>query len=377
MTTHQPQYCDQVQPQILGIHPYVPGKPVSDLQRELGLTRISKLASNENPLGASPTVTAAITKELSEIARYPDGSAYALKKALSTFLNVSKNQIAVGNGSNELLELVARVFSGPGDEIVYSEYGFAVYPLCAQVVGAKGVEVPAKNWEHDLTAMLAAITNKTKIVFIANPNNPTGTVFGKAEWESFISQVPKQVVVVLDEAYLEYCDYQDYPNGTDYLDRYPNLLISRTFSKAYGLASLRVGYLLGCEEIIQYINQVRAPFNVNHYAQIGAVAALQDQAFVDKAVALNRAEMLQIVKALQLFKLDYIPSAGNFIAVHFGVQAGLINQKLLESGVIVRPLAGYGMPETLRVSIGSQSENQHFIDALTVILNALKNAPGA
>ena len=377
MTTHQPQFCDQIQPQVLGIHPYVPGKPVSDLQRELGLTRISKLASNENPLGASPAVTAAITKELSEIARYPDGSAYALKEALATFLNVSMNQIAVGNGSNELLELAARVFAGPGDEIVYSEYGFAVYPLCAQVVGATGVEVSAKNWGHDLTAMLAAITDKTKVVFIANPNNPTGTVFGKAEWESFISQVPKQVVVVLDEAYLEYCDYKDYPNGADYLNLYPNLLISRTFSKAYGLASLRVGYLLGCTEIVQYINQVRAPFNVNHYAQVGAVAAIQDQSFVDKAVALNRAGMLQIIEVLKTFKLDYIPSAGNFIAVHFGTQAGLINQRLLESGVIVRPLAGYGMVNILRVSIGSQSENQHFIDALTVILNELKNAPEA
>lgn len=375
MTTHQPQFCDQIQPQVLGIHPYVPGKPVSDLQRELGLTRISKLASNENPLGASAAVTAAITKELSEIARYPDGSAYDLKEALANFLNVSMSQIAVGNGSNELLELVARVFAGSGDEIVYSEYGFAVYPLCAQVVGAVGVQTPAKDWGHDLDEMLAAITDKTKIVFIANPNNPTGTVFGKKQWDSFISQVPKQVVVVLDEAYLEYCDYQDYPNGTDYLGQYPNLLISRTFSKAYGLASLRVGYLLGCTEIIQYINQVRAPFNVNHYAQVGAVAALQDQAFVAKAVALNRAGLHQITEALKEFKLGYIPSAGNFIAVHFGAQAGLINQKLLESGVIVRPLVGYGMPEVLRVSIGSQSENQHFIDALAVILNELKNAP--
>jgi len=372
MTTRSALFCDQIQPQILGIHPYVPGKPVSDLQRELGLTRISKLASNENPLGASPSVTAAITAELSEIARYPDGGAYILKDALSKFLNLPMSQITVGNGSNEMLELVARVFAGPGDEIVYSQYGFAVYPLCAQIVGATAVEVPANAFGHDLTAMLAAITEKTKVVFIANPNNPTGTVFGKDEWEAFITQVPKHVVVVLDEAYLEYCDYVDYPNGADYLSNYPNLLVSRTFSKAYGLAALRVGYMLGCEEIIQYINQVREPFNVNHYAQVGAAAAIQDQDFVQQAVALNKVGMKQVLEALDRCKLDYIPSAGNFIAVHFGEKASLINQRLLQSGVIVRPLAGYGMPATLRISIGSEAENQHFIDALDVILNELE-----
>lgn len=372
MTINLAQFCDQIQPQILGIHPYVPGKPVSDLQRELGLTRISKLASNENPLGASPSVIAAITTELSEIARYPDGGAYILKDALSKFLNLPMSQITVGNGSNEMLELVARVFAGPGDEIVYSQYGFAVYPLCAQIVGATGVEVPAKLYGHDLTAMLEAITERTKVVFIANPNNPTGTVFGKDEWETFISQVPKQVVVVLDEAYLEYCDYADYPKGSDYLSSYPNLLVSRTFSKAYGLAALRVGYMVGCAEIIQYINQVREPFNVNHYAQVGAAAAIQDQDFVQKSVALNKAGMNQILDALNRFKLEYIPSSGNFIAVHFGEKASVINQKLLQSGVIIRPLGGYGMPETLRVSIGSEAENQHFIDALGVILNELE-----
>ena len=372
MTTREMLFCDQIQPQIHGIHPYVPGKPVSDLQRELGLTRISKLASNENPLGASPAAIAAITAELSEIARYPDGSAYILKKALSDFLALPIEQIAVGNGSNEMLELVTRVFAAKGDDIVYSQYGFAVYPLCAQIVGANAVEVPAKNWGHDLSAMLEAITDKTKLVFIANPNNPTGTAFGKLEWETFISKVPSHVVVVLDEAYLEYCDAADYPNGAGYLSDYPNLLVSRTFSKAYGLAALRVGYLIGCTEIIQYINQVREPFNVNHYAQVGAAAALQDQAFVKQSVALNRAGMDQVLPALEAQKLDYIPSAGNFVAVHFGEQAGLFNQRLLEQGLIVRPLFGYGMPQTLRVSIGSAEENQHFIDSLNAIFAELE-----
>jgi histidinol-phosphate aminotransferase len=374
MTNPSSLFCDQVQPQILGIHPYVPGKPVSELQRELGLTRISKLASNENPLGTSPKVLAAVQAELGEMARYPDGAAFEAKAAVAAFLKVKSNQIALGNGSNELLELVARVFAGPGDEVVYSQYGFAVYPISAQVVGAKGVEVKAKGWAHDLAAMLAAVTDKTKIIYIANPNNPTGTVFGKAEWEAFISQVPKQVVVVLDEAYLEYCDYADYPNGLDYIEQYPNLLISRTFSKAYGLAALRVGYMVGCEEIIQYINQLRAPFNINHYAQLAVVEALQDQDFVAQSVAVNKAGMQQICSALTSLGIEMIPSSGNFVCAHFGGQTARVNQMLLQKGVIVRPLGGYGMGETLRISIGTAEENQHFIEALTAVLAELSGA---
>ena len=365
-------FCDVVQPQVLGIHPYIPGKPVSELQRELGLTYISKLASNENPLGASPKVLQAIQDELKEIARYPDGGAYALKNTLSEVFSVKPSQLAIGNGSNELLELVARVFAGPGDEIIYSQYAFAVYPISAQIVGATGVEVPAVDWGHDLDAMLAAITDKTKLIYIANPNNPTGTLFKRDQWESFISQVPKNVVVVLDEAYLEYAQAQsassDYPNGLNYIAQYPNLLVSRTFSKAYGLASMRIGYLVGDKEIVQYINQLRAPFNVNHYAQVGAVAALEDTDFVQKTVLLNQQGMRQIISALNGLELSYIPSAGNFICIDFGEQSMDINQKLLAEGVIVRPLSNYGLKRFLRVSIGTQVENQHFIDALKTVL---------
>lgn len=365
-------YCDLVQPQILGIHPYLPGKPVSELQRELGLTYISKLASNENPLGASPTVLTAIQNELKEIARYPDGSAYALKAALADFLSISPEQLAIGNGSNELLELVARVFAGPDDEIVYSQYAFAVYPISAQVVGATGIEVPAKDWGHDLQAMLAAITDKTKVIYLANPNNPTGTVFNRVEWEDFINQVPKDVIVVLDEAYIEYAQAQlsddEYANGIDYLTSHSNLLVSRTFSKAYGLASLRVGYMAGCKEIIQYINQLRAPFNVNHYAQVAAVSALADQGFVEKVLLLNQQGMRQIMDALALLAIDSIPSAGNFLCIDLGEHALKVNQKLLEEGVIVRPVSNYGLPQFLRVSIGTQVENQHFVDALKSVL---------
>lgn len=370
-----PMFCDVVQPQVLGIHPYIPGKPVSDLQRELGLTHISKLASNENPLGASPAVLQSIQRALKEIARYPDGSAYALKAALAEFLAISPRQLAVGNGSNELLEMVARVFAGPGDEIIYSQYAFAVYPISAQVVGAKGIEVPAKEWGHDLPAMLAAITKQTKLIYLANPNNPTGTVFNRRDWEQFISQVPKEVIVVLDEAYLEYAEalltVDDYANGMSYLTDYPNLLVSRTFSKAYGLASLRVGYLAGCEEIVEYINQIRAPFNVSHLAQVAAVSALSDPGFIEKVLLTNQQGMRQIQGALSGLKIGSIPSAGNFLCIDLGHQAADVNQELLKKGVIVRPVSNYGLHQFLRVSIGTKTENQHFIEALTSILEAL------
>jgi len=365
-------FCDLVQPYVQQIHPYVPGKPVSELQRELGLESITKLASNENPLGASPNVLKALKSELADISRYPDGAAYVLKNEIAEFTGKLTTQIAVGNGSNELLELVARVFAGSGDEVIYSQYGFAVYPISTQVVGATGVEVPAVDWGHDLNAMLAAITDKTKLIYIANPNNPTGTFFGKPQWEAFMSKVPENVVVVLDEAYIEYAaSFVEEPmsfDGADYLSNYANLLISRTFSKAYGLASLRIGYMLGCEEIIGYINQVREPFNVNQFAQVAAVNALKDQQFVADAIAVNRLGMRQLMDAFSEMALGFIPSVGNFICVDLGEQALEVNRKLLEAGVIVRPLANYGMVQYLRVSIGTQIENAHFIDALKEIL---------
>lgn len=360
---------DLTQPQIQTIQPYMPGKPISELQRELGLTRITKLASNENPLGASPKALAAIEKALKDIARYPDGNAFDLKNTLAKFLNVDIKQVAVGNGSNELLEFVGRVFAGAGDEIVYSQYGFAVYPITAQIVGATGVEVKAKNFGHDLMAMSQAITPKTKIVYVANPNNPTGTCFSQTEWEDFMRSVPANVLVVLDEAYLEYVENPDYPNGLNYLADYPNLILCRTFSKAYGLASLRVGYMVASEEIISYINRVRAAFNVSHLAQVAAEAALHDQQFVQASVELNRQQKHYIYQTMNELGLEFIPSEGNFLCVYFGKDAADINQKLLQQGVIVRPVANYGLGDYLRVSIGSKAENQHFIDSLKQVLN--------
>lgn len=367
------KFLTQTLPQIQTIQPYIPGKPVSELQRELGLSKISKLASNENPLGASPKVLAAIESALPEIARYPDGNAFELKQTLAEFLKVEPNQLVIGNGSNELLEFVGRVFAGAGDEIIYSQYGFAVYPITAQIVGAKGVEVPAKDFGHDLPAMAAAITEKTKIIYIANPNNPTGTCFDNQAWLEFMQQVPEQVLVVLDEAYSEYVELENYPNGLDYLAQFPNLILCRTLSKAYGLASLRVGFMVANVEIISYINRVRAAFNVSSFAQVAAIAAIKDQDFVREAVELNNQQKQVLYQAFTELDLEFIPSQGNFVCVKFGQNLGKtaaqINQELLQLGVIVRPVGNYGMHEHLRISIGSAAENAHFLAALRQVLD--------
>lgn len=366
----QSLFCDLTLPQIQTLMPYIPGKPISELQREFGLTHVSKLASNENPLGASPMVLKAIESEMLNVSRYPDGNAYYLRDAIAKFIGRDFNQVAVGNGSNELLTLIARVFAGPLDEVIYSQYAFAVYPISAKSVGAIGVEVPSKDWGHDLNAMAAAVTERTKLIYIANPNNPTGTCFTQAEWHNFMAKIPQNVVVVLDEAYVEYVNDDTTPNGLDYLDAAPNLLISRTFSKAYGLASLRVGYLVGCEEIIQYINKLREPFNVNSFAQAAAVAALADQQFVASAVALNAQGMAALMAFFQAHAIEYIPSQGNFICFNAGEFAADWHQQFLKSGVILRPVSNYGMQGYIRVSVGNEAEMAHFLTVFNQILQA-------
>lgn len=358
------RFFDRIVSQVRTLTPYQPGKPIDELQRELGLVRISKLASNENPLGCSPKVLDAIGQALSDLARYPDGSAYYFKQKLASHLGVQPNQILPGNGSNEVLELVVRTFAGPGDEVIYDQYAFAVYPLSTRAAGATGVAVPSKAYGHDLQAMADAITERTKVIFLANPNNPTGTLFDAAAFDQFMQQVPAQVIVVLDEAYYEYVQTDDYPDGVDYLPHYPNLLVSRTFSKAYGLAGLRLGYLVGDAEIIDYLNRVREPFNVNSLAQVAGMAALDDADFVAESVHLNTDNMAWFTDALASLGLDYIPSFGNFVTVHTGADTAQINQCLLQQGVIVRPLTGYGLAEWLRISIGTRDELEHCMEAL-------------
>lgn len=357
-------------PGVQKLSPYVPGKPVDELAREFGLRvqDIVKLASNENPLGPSPRVLEAIRAALPELTRYPDGNGFALKQALSHEFGLVPEQLTLGNGSNDILELVTRAFVAPEHEVVFSEHAFAVYPIVTQAVGARAVVVPARDWGHDLSAMAAAITPATRLVFIANPNNPTGTWIGRAELEQFLAGVPEQVIVVLDEAYTEYVEDADFPRGFDYLAQYPNLLVSRTFSKAYGLAALRVGYAASHPAIADALNRVRQPFNVNSLALTAACVALADQDYLQRSRELNSAGMAQLEQGFARLGLQWIPSRGNFIAVDLGREAAPVYQGLLREGVIVRPVANYGMPQHLRVTIGLEQENHRFLDALQQVL---------
>ena len=359
-------------PGVQKLSPYVPGKPVDELARELDLdpAGIVKLASNENPLGPSTKALEAIRGELTELTRYPDGNGFALKAALAARYGVDLAQVTLGNGSNDILDLVARAYLAPGLNAVFSQYAFAVYPISTQAVGAEGRAVPARDYGHDLDAMLAAIDANTRVVFLANPNNPTGTWFGPAALEAFLAKVPESVLVVLDEAYIEYAEGDELPDGLDYLARYPNLLVSRTFSKAYGLAALRVGYAISSPAIADVLNRVRQPFNVNSLALAAACAALDDTDYLARSRQLNDAGMAQLEAGLRELGLSWIASKGNFIAVDFGRDTAAINQALLREGVIVRPVAGYGMPHFLRVSIGLAAENARFLDALAKVLRS-------
>ena len=363
-------FLNLARPGVQKLSPYVPGKPVEELAREFGLRPqdIVKLASNENPLGPSPAVREAIAAALPELTRYPDGNGFALKQALAAKSGVNTAGITLGNGSNDILELVARAFVGPEHEVVFSDHAFAVYPIVTQAVGARAVSVPAKDWGHDLDAMAAAITPSTRVVFIANPNNPTGTWIERDALEAFLDRVPENVIVVLDEAYTEYVETDDVPNGVDYLGRYSNLLVSRTFSKAYGLAALRVGYGLSHPAIADALNRVRQPFNVNSLALAAALAALEDEAYLIESRRINRIGMQQLEEGCAALGLSWIPSRGNFLAIDLGREAAPVFQGLLREGVIVRPVANYGMPNYLRVTIGLPAENQRFLDALKQVL---------
>ena len=367
-------FCDLAVPGVRELKPYQPGKPIDELQREYGLQEVIKLASNENPLGPSRKALAAIEQGLVELARYPDGNGFILKQALSDKFNVELNQITLGNGSNDILELVARTFVQPGQEVIFSQHAFAVYPIATQAVGGKAVIVPAKDWGNDLDGMLKAINDNTRVMFIANPNNPTGTWIVRDALQQFLDKVPEHVVVVLDEAYFEYAIHpamqaEGYPDGMQLLDQYPNLIVSRTFSKAYGLAGLRVGYAISQPVIADLLNRVRQPFNVNSLALFAATAALSDQAHLDNSAQLNATGMQTLMEAFRQMGLAYIPSVGNFISVDMTKPAQPIYLALLKHGVIVRPVANYEMPNHLRVTIGTEKENTKFLSALHEVLS--------
>ena len=360
---------------VRAIAPYVGGKPISEVAREFGLdeNKIVKLASNENPLGMPESAKKAMAKAAEDLGRYPDSNGFDLKNALAKKLNVPFEWITLGNGSNDILELTARAVAHEGDEVVFSKHAFAVYPLATQAVGGKAIEVAAtKDYGHDLPAMLKAITSRTRLVFVANPNNPTGTFLPAKEIETFIEQVPSNVVVVIDEAYNEFLTPEQQYDAIAWVRKYPNVIVSRSFSKAYGLAGLRIGYGVAQNNITDLLNRIRQPFNVNSLAQAAAIAALADVEFLKKCYELNRAGYAQLTAAFEQMGLHYLPSSGNFVLVKVGddVDAGAkVNLELLKAGVIVRPVGNYGLPEWLRISIGLPEENQAFIEALKKILN--------
>ncbi|SHH05415.1 histidinol-phosphate aminotransferase [Hydrocarboniphaga daqingensis] len=366
-------------PGVLSLHAYTPGMPIDELQRRLGIKDVLKLASNENPLGASPAVRKAVAAAAADqnLGLYPDGSGYALKQAIARYHDVQPEQITLGNGSNDILEFLSRIYAGPGRAVMFSDYAFAVYSLATQAQNAEAVIVPAfpadhptMPFGHDLAAFARVLKTRpdVSLVFIANPNNPTGTWNTPQEIEAFLDTVPPHVIVALDEAYFDYQDVELRSNARAWLDRYPNLLVCRTFSKIYGIAALRVGYSLSHPAVADLLNRVRQPFNNNALALIAAEAALADQDHVRESVELNAAERLRLPPLLQSMGLKILPSQANFLTIDFARNAAPVHQGLLERGIIVRPMASYGLPNFLRVSIGTRSENNRFIDALRDVL---------
>ena len=343
------------------------GKPVDELTREYGIYDVVKLASNENPMGCSPMVTLAVTEQLGQLARYPDGNGYYLKQVIAGLTDTQMNQITLGNGSNDLLDIIARTFVSHKDAVVYSEYAFVVYSMLTKMLGATGVEVPAKRYGHDLEAMQAAVHDNanTKLVFIANPNNPTGTLLTHEALREFVSNLPATVLVVIDEAYIEYCPES---NNRALIDEFDNVILVRTLSKAYGLAGLRVGYALSSPYVADLLNRIRQPFNVSSVALAAATAALKDQEYINKVRELNEGQKRWLSKQFDALGLGFVPSAGNFIMVNVG-DAAKVYQAMLQQGVIVRPLVAYGLPEWLRITVGLPEENTMLIDTLHAVLS--------
>ncbi|QDZ28730.1 histidinol-phosphate transaminase [Noviherbaspirillum sp. UKPF54] len=354
---------------VRAIAPYQGGKPIAEVAREFGLdeSKIVKLASNENPLGMPESARQAMLEAVADIGRYPDANGFELKQAIAAKYGVPQEWITLGNGSNDILELAAHAFVQPGQSVIYSQYSFAVYALATQAVGGRAIVVPAKHYGHDLAAMANATTADTRLIFIANPNNPTGTFIPAADIEAFLKVVPRNIVVVLDEAYNEYLAPELQYESTAWVREYPNLLVSRTMSKAYGLAGLRVGFGIAQPAITDLLNRIRQPFNVNSLAQAAAIAALNDSAFLQRSARLNEDGYRQLTQAFDAMDLEYVPSYGNFVLVKVGNDDGAgarLNLALLKQGVIVRPVGNYGLPQWLRISIGLPDENAIFIDAL-------------
>ena len=352
---------------VLDIAPYEPGKPIEELERELGITGVIKLASNENPLPPSPRVVAAIQAALGHLNRYPDGSGYYLRHALAKRHGVSADSIILGNGSNELLELFARTFVRPGEEVVFPHPSFVVYPSIVQSVGGIRVVVTLKDHRLDLSTMARAITPLTKLVFVANPNNPTGTVVTAEEVEAFLADVPEQVIVVFDEAYVEFAQGPDFPDTLEHLRQGRRVVVLRTFSKVSSLAGLRVGFAIADPDCIALVNRIRQPFNVNTLAQGAALAALEDDEHARATVALVQTGIKTLYQAFDEMGIEYVPTRANFILVVLP-DAAQIHERLLRAGVIVRPMASFGLERALRITVGAPAENARLIEALGAAL---------
>jgi histidinol-phosphate aminotransferase len=360
---------DELPEYIRTLIPYEPGKPIEEVEREYGIANSVKLASNENPLGPSPKALAAIREKLDHLHLYPDGDCFYLKRGLAQKLAVAPDTLIFGNGSNEIIELAARTFLRPGDEAVMAEQAFVVYQLIVQAVGGKSTAVPLRDYAHDLAAIAEAVTPQTRLVFLANPNNPTGTIFRREEWDRFLGRVSKNILLIVDEAYFEYVQDRDYPDSLKYHEPDRAILTLRTFSKLYGLAGLRIGYGVGSKEIIAMMQRVRQPFNVNAAAQWAALAALDDSEHVQRSLEVNRAGLDYLQAEFQKLGLEFVPSQGNFILVRVG-RGQEVFQQLLGHGVIVRPMGGYRFPEHVRVTVGTMAENQKFIDALQKVISS-------
>jgi len=348
--------------------PYIPGKPIEEVERELGITGAVKLASNENPLGPSPLALGAIEESLTSISRYPDGDAFYLKHKISDRLGVHSEKLIFGNGSNDVIDIVARTFMKSGDEAIMGEYAFIVFPIVTKAVGASVVMSPMPNLTHDLKDMYSRITPRTRVVFIANPNNPTGTMVKIDELEWFLDRVPANIVVLIDEAYFEYVDGPEYPNSLNYLDLGKSIITVRTFSKIYGLAGLRLGFGISSQDIISNMHRVRQPFNVNNLAQLAALAALDDHDHLSRSRLVNKDGLLYLARELRKLKVQYIPSFTNFILIDLRRNPIPVYDSLLKEGVIVRPVGNYGLKTHLRVTVGLPEENEKFIWAIKKVL---------
>ncbi len=346
---------------VLSLTPYQPGKPIEEVEREYGISNSVKIASNENPLGPSPKALEAIRAALPQLNLYPDGDAFYLKQRLAEKLGLDRSRIIIGNGSNELIEMLVRTFLRVGESIVAAEHAFAIYHLCVHAAGGRTITVPHTGFTFDLDAMARAIDTDTRIIFLDNPNNPTGTIYTRADWEAFLERVPPSVVIVVDEAYFEFVDDADYPDSLAYHTEERALVTLRTFSKICGLAGVRVGYGISSPEVIDALNRIRQPFNVNTLAQVGALAALDDTAHIRRTQANNRQGLAYLRRELDRLGIAYAPSWGNFLLVQVGPG---VSQQLLPRGIIIRPMEGYGYPGYARVSVGLAEENERFIAAL-------------